>query len=264
MKILSGSDLAEYVKVRQASQVRALRQSDGIYPKLAIIVAKKDPVIETYVKLKQKYGADILIDVEVYTVDQTELLKTIEKCNSAKDIHGIIVQLPLEDESQTELVLNAISPEKDVDGLGSQATFDPATPTAINWLLAGYNIDIANKKIAIIGNGRLVGMPLYKMWIEAGYNVEMISRDDDLSTEIRNKDLIVAATGQPGLVKSEIIPIGAIVVDAGVASDSGKTIGDVDKTTYDRDDLVITPQIGGVGPLTVAALFENVIRSARP
>lgn len=263
MKILSGADLAEYIKVRQVSQVRALRQADGIYPKLAIIVTKKDPVIDTYVRLKKSYGADILVDVDIYDVKQSDVIDTIEKCNKAIDIHGVIVQLPLQDTSQTETVINAITPSKDVDGLGEKAIFDPATPTAINWLLAGYNVDINTKKIAIIGNGRLVGKPLYDMWTKIGYDVEMVGRDDDLASSLRGKDIIVAATGQPGIVKSEIIPIGSIVVDAGVASDSGKTVGDVDQAIYDRDDLTATPRIGGVGPLTVAALFENVIRSAR-
>ncbi len=264
MKILSGADLAEYIKVRQAGQVRALRQAEGVNPQLSIIVTKQDPVINTYVRLKKSYGADILIDVEIHNISQNEAVETIKKLNKTKEIHGIIVQLPLENASQTEEILNTIIPNKDVDGLGVKASFDPATPTAINWLLAGYNIDINSKKIAIIGNGRLVGRPLYDMWVQAGFDVTMVERGDDLQDSLRNKDLIIAATGQPGIVKSECIPIGSIVVDAGVASDSGETLGDVDKAVYQRDDLTITPRIGGVGPLTVAALFDNVIRSARP
>ena len=264
MKILSGADLAEYIKVRQAGQVRALRQAEGVNPQLSIIVTKQDPVINTYVRLKKSYGADILIDVEIHNISQDEVVETIKKLNKTKEVHGIIVQLPLEDTSKTEEILNTITPDKDVDGLGANASFDPATPTAINWLLAGYNIDINSKKIAIIGNGRLVGRPLYDMWVQAGFDVTMVERGDDLQDSLRNKDLIIAATGQPGIVKSECIPIGSIVVDAGVASDSGETLGDVDKAVYQRDDLTITPRIGGVGPLTVAALFDNVIRSARP
>ena len=263
MKILSGADLADYIKVRQIGQARALRQADGINPKLAIVVVKQDPVIETYVRLKKNYGADIFVDVDIYKVSQNEAIETIKKLNSDKGIHGIIVQLPLEDISQTDQVINTIAPEKDVDGLGEKAAFDPATPTAINWLLAGYNIDIKDKKIAIIGNGRLVGKPLYDMWSKAGYDVETIEKDDDFLTSLKNKELIIAATGQPGIVKSQVVPIESIVVDAGVASDSGKTVGDVDQDVYERDDITITPRVGGVGPLTVAALFDNVIRAAR-
>lgn len=264
MKFLNGAELASYIKVRQAQQVRALRQAHKINPRLAIVVTKDDPIISTYVRLKEEYGKDILVDVEVHRVAQGKAVDLIRELNERSDVHGIIIQLPLADEALTDEVLAEIIAKKDVDALGSNTVFDPATPLAINWLLVGYNIDIKSKKIAIVGSGRLVGKPLYDMWSTAGYdNVEIVGKADDLFVSLRNKDLIVAATGQPGLIKSEVIPIGAIVVDAGVASDAGKTVGDVDQAVYDRDDLTITPQIGGVGPLTVAALFDNVIRAAR-
>lgn len=262
MKYLNGSELADYVKERQIKQVRALRQAHNINPRLAIIITNTDPVASKYIDLKKQYGDDILVDVEVFQVDQKQLPDKIIELNNRDDIHGIIVQLPLADPSQTDEVVNLIATNKDVDGLGSGALFDPATPTAINWLLVGYNKDLKNKKIAIVGHGRLVGEPLYKMWSKAGYDVTVIDQDDDLAQGLRNAEIIVTATGQPGLIKSEIVPIDSVVVDAGVASEAGKTFGDLDEAVYDRDDLTITPKIGGVGPLTVAALFDNVIRAA--
>ncbi len=262
MKILNGADLAEYVKVRQAAQVRALRQSKKVEPTLAIIVAKEDPVITTYVNLKKSYGSDILINVDIHRIEQSKAIETIKILNASEAVHGIIVQLPLQDTTQTDKITNAVAPEKDVDGLGAKALFDPATPTAINWLIAGYNIDIRSKKIAIIGNGKLVGKPLYDMWRKAEYDVTMVSRSDNLNASLVGKELIVSATGTPGLVKAADLPIDTIVIDAGVASESGKTVGDVEEAAYQRADLTITPRIGGVGPLTVAALFDNVIRAA--
>lgn len=264
MRLLNGAEVASYIKERQAKQVRALRQSDHIFPRLAIVVTKKDEPTETYIRLKKEYGKDILVDVEEHQVSQTEVSDKISQLNDRQDVHGIIVQLPLEDPSKTDEIMQKIAPEKDVDGLGSDAKFYPATPTAIDWLLTGYNIDAKNSKIVIVGNGRLVGRPLYKLWLGAGRNVSVIDETDDLMAELRNAEIIVTATGQPGLIKSELIPVGATVVDAGVSIKEGKIHGDIDDTVYDRDDLTITPKVGGVGPLTVAALFDNVIRSARP
>lgn len=263
MKLLNGKDIADYVKERQAKQVRALRQADGIDLRLAIIVTNDDPVIETYVRLKEEYGKDIFVDVEVHKISQDKVLDLIAELNDRKDVHGIIAQLPLADETNTQEVLSKITPKKDVDGLGEAALFDPATPQAINWLLVGYNVDLKNKKIIIVGKGRLVGAPLYEMWTKANHDVVVVGRDENLSESLKKADIIVTATGQPGLIKSEDVPIGAVVVDAGVASEEGRVLGDVDDALYERDDLTITPRVGGVGPLTVAALFDNLIRAAR-
>lgn len=263
MKILNGSDLASYIKERQIRQVRALRQSDGVNLKLAIVITKDDPVINTYVRLKKEYGKDIGIEVEELRIDQSQVIDKLKELNNQEDIHGIIVQLPLEKPDQTDEILQVIDPKKDVDGLCQKSLFTPATPMAIDWLLAGYNEELKEKKIVIVGKGRLVGEPLYDMWVKAGHNVTVVGREDDLAQELRSADIIIAATGQPALIKSEIIPIDTVVVDAGVASEEGEILGDLDPVVYDRDDLTITPKIGGVGPLTVAALFDNLIRSVR-
>lgn len=262
MKFLNGADLASYIKERQAKQVRALRQAYNVKPRLSIIVAKNDPVIDTYVRLKKSYGADILVDVQIHKVAQSEIRGLISELNQDQAIHGIIVQLPLENTSETDEIVNLVAKEKDVDGLRDDSMFDPATPLAINWLLAGYNIDLKDKKIVIVGKGRLVGAPLAKMWLQSGYNVKVISKGDDIAAQVKMADVVVAATGQPGLIKSDMIAVDSVVVDAGVASEAGKTIGDLDEQVYARNDLTITPQKGGVGPLTVVALFENVLRAA--
>jgi methylenetetrahydrofolate dehydrogenase (NADP+)/methenyltetrahydrofolate cyclohydrolase len=264
MKILSGLDLSGYIKQRQAHEVRGLRQSKNIYPKLAIIKCKDDPVINTYVKLKKKYGEDILVDVDIHDIDQIEIEKTIEELNNNPKVHGIIVQLPLTDESQTDKVVNLVSPLKDVDALGEKATFDPATPMAIMWLLAGYNIDLRGKKVLLIGRGKLVGGPLEKILKKSNIDVSVADRNTlDLKTLSLAADVIVTATGNPSILYSNMIKPGAVVVDAGVASEEGKTIGDVADEVYRREDISITPAKGGVGPLTVCALFENVIKAAR-
>jgi len=263
VKVLNGLELAGFIKERQAHDVRSLRQSKNIQPKLAIIQCKDDPVINTYVRLKKKYGADILVDVDTYQVKQSEITELIDRLNTDSTVHGIIIQLPIEDVSKTDEIINLVTPAKDVDSLGAKATFDPATPMAILWLLAGYNVDLQGKKIVLIGRGKLVGAPLEKILLKSGYDVEVVAREaKDLSKHTLDADVIITATGSPAILYSDTIKQGAVVVDAGVASESGKTVGDLADDVYEREDLTITPRKGGVGPLTVCALFENVIRAA--
>lgn len=265
MKVLNGSELAGFIKERQAHQVRGLRQSLHVAPKLAIVITINHPAITTYVRMKQRYGAEILVDVEVYRVKQSEARALIVTLNADETVHGIIVQLPLADPSETDAICNLVAPEKDVDGLGKNATLDPATPLAILWLLAGYNVELGQgKKIVLVGRGKLVGAPLERMLQASSYDVAVVdSSTADSATVIREADVLITATGQPGLITADMIKEKAVVVDAGVAGEEGKTVGDLADNVYERDDLTITPKKGGVGPLTICALFDNVIRAAR-
>lgn len=258
MRELNGSELAGFIKERQAKQVRALRQAWHINPRLAIITDVENPVIETYMRLKQRYGADILIDVEIHRVPAGGALEVIQELNNRDDVQGIILQLPISNPEQTEELLESIQEDKDVDGLRKKAIFQAATPTAINWLLAGYGVGLKGKKVAIVGRGRLVGAPLEKMWLKSGVDVTVFEKGDDLS-QLINYDIIVSATGVPGLIKSQMIKTKTVVVDAGTASENGKIVGDVSEEARQRNDVIITPKKGGVGPLTVSALFDNVI-----
>ena len=258
MRELNGLELAGFIKERQAKQVRALRQAWHINPRLAIVTDVENPVIETYMRLKQRYGADILIDVEIHRVPAGGALEVIQELNNRDDVQGVIMQLPISNSDQTEELLESIREDKDVDGLRKKAIFQAATPTAINWLLAGYGVDLKNKKVAIVGRGRLVGAPLEKMWLKSDVDVTVFEKGDDLS-QLINYDIIVSATGVPGLIKSQMVKAKAVVVDAGTASENGKIVGDVSEEARQRDDVIITPKKGGVGPLTVSALFDNVI-----
>ena len=262
MKLLNGSELAGFIKERHAHQVRALR-AQKIFPKLAIVQAKPDPVIDIYIRLKQKYGADIGVDVDVHKVEQKEVPELLNKLSNDPGVHGIIVQLPLADPAQTDEIINMVAPAKDVDSLGKDSKFDPATPMAILWLLAGYGVELKGKQILLIGRGKLVGAPLERMLKNSGQDVQVVGRESkDLAEHTKHADIIVTATGSPAILNANMIKKGAVVVDAGVASEDGKPVGDLAPDVYDRDDLTITPAKGGVGPLTVCALFENVIRAA--
>jgi len=264
MRILDGRELAGFVKERQAKQVRNLRQTWKTFPKLAIIVANDNPVIDTFVRLKRAYGEDVLIDVAIHKVEQATVAELIKTLNADNTVHGIILQLPLTNPDETDVLVAMIAPEKDVDGLGPDALYGSATATAIDWLLAGYNVTLRDRSIAIVGNGRLVGAPLAKLWLGAGHNVHVYDDSTaDLREPLRNADIIVTATGVPGLITSLMISPGKVVVDAGTASEGGVIVGDVAEDVRERTDLTITPVRGGVGPLTIAALFDNVITAAQ-
>lgn len=264
-KILSGSELVAYIKERQARQVRGLRQAWNVFPKLVIVKSKHaSPVIDTYVRLKQRYGDDILVETAIEACSEDEMPAAIERLNADETVHGIIVQLPLDSPEKTDEIVNLVSVEKDVDGLAAGTTFDSATATAINWLLAGYGVDLRAKKITIVGNGRLVGAPLANMWRNSGFDVTVLTRkDENIAEVLRESDVVITATGVPHLITSNMLKIDSVVVDAGTASEGGVIVGDLDESVRTREDLTITPEKGGVGPLTVAALFDNVITAAR-
>ena len=259
IKELSGRELAGFIKERQAHIVRSLR-GKKIFPKLLILRDSDNPVITKYVTLKQHYGEDIGVAVEdFYAKSLDELKAKIQSANADPAISGMIVQLPILDKDATDEVVSLIDPKKDVDGLSGHGKFDSATATAVNWLLTGYDIDLENSRIALVGRGRLVGTPLYKIFKNSGYNVELFHRGSNLE-ELRAFDVIITATGAPHLIRSEHIKPGAVLVDAGTASEKGVLVGDVDEEVRTREDLAaITPKVGGVGPLTVSVLFENVI-----
>jgi methylenetetrahydrofolate dehydrogenase (NADP+)/methenyltetrahydrofolate cyclohydrolase len=262
MKILSGSELAGFIKQRQAQQVARL-VGQNIHPRLAIIQTIDDEVINTYVRLKVAYGDDIGVAVDKHFLSPEEILPKIDELNKDPSIHGIIIQLPLADGIDRQVVLNAVDRHKDVDGLANESMFDPATPVAILWLLSGYNIDLRGKQIVVVGQGLLVGAPLIRMLTNSGFIVRAVDESTkDLAHIVSGADVVITATGSPSLINSSMIAENSVVVDAGVAVESGKKVGDLSDDVYDRDDLKLTPKIGGVGPLTVCALFDNVIKAA--
>ena len=256
MKELNGRELAGYIKERQAHQVRHLRAIKR-FPKLVIFYDNYNPVILKYIALKEQYGADIKVDVETRKITAENAADEVSAAAKDPSVSGIIVQLPLTE--CDENILQLIPNEKDVDGLRGER--DTATAMAIHWLLTGYAVELPALKLAIVGRGKLVGAPLLRMWTDSGYDVTMFHRGDDLS-KLVDYDVVVTATGVPSLIEPSFLKQGAVVVDAGTASENGVIVGDIsDEVRKSRDDLTITPNVGGVGPLTVSMLFENVIRA---
>ena len=255
MKELNGRELAGYVKERQARQVKALR-SRKKRAKLAIFYDNDSPVIAKYMSLKQRYGEDIGVAVDVMKITPENAETELKRAAEDETVTGIIVQLPLAECDMK--ILDLIPLKKDVDGLRGES--DTATAMAIHWLLTGYGVELTEKKLAIVGHGKLVGAPLERMWRESGYDVTVFDRGSDLNL-LSDYDVVVTATGVPGLIKTTMLKYGAVVVDAGTASEGGVIKGDLDDAARERDDLTLTPKIGGVGPLTVAMLFERVLQA---
>jgi len=262
MAILEGRTLAAELKEKQKERVDRLI-SRGIKPTLAITSTKDDAIIDTYVRLKKLYGDDIGVEVQIHRPHQTKLPELIKELNADKMVQGIIIQLPLANPSETDRMVNFIDPSKDVDGLGEKAEFEPATPLAIFWLLEFHKIDLKNKTILLIGRGKLVGAPLEKMLRKRDLKVIVIDKPTpELSRLAGESDVIISATGSPGILKSEMVHDGTAIVDAGLASEKGKLLGDADSELYNRDNISITPVRGGVGPLTICALMNNLIQAA--
>lgn len=264
MKLLNSKELVVEIKARQAQEVEALLQAGYARPKLAIIGTNDHPASSVYMRKKQQYGENMQMAVDIHRVAQDEVPALLAQLNTDPEVHGIIIQLPIERPEETDALLQLVAPEKDVDGLGPDAAFEPATPLAILWLIAGHGINLDDEKVVLIGRGKLVGAPLERMLIKDGVDVFVAdSKTLDLKAETLKADIIITATGRAGILRADMIKPNAVVVDAGVAGEAGKTVGDVAPDVYERDDLTVTPPKGGVGPLTVCALFENVIRACR-
>lgn len=264
MKLLDGAELAGYIKAEQARDVRSLKQAHGIEPCMVIVQDNATPLNSVYAKLKQSYAEDIGVQCNLLSVDTSELTKTVHSLNKDDAVHGFLVQLPISNGELTNELLSEIDPQKDIDGLGPQSNYDSAAATAIMWLLSGYNIGLNGKTVAVLGQGRLVGKPVSDLLEQSGVAPNRYDEHTkDLAEKLLQADVIISAAGQPELITSQMVKEGAVIIDAGTTSDGSTIRGDVSEALYEREDITITPKKGGVGPLTVAALFGNLLRAAR-
>lgn len=265
MKYLSGSNLVDYVSERQAKQVRALIQSKGIQPKLAIINTNPGNLpSQRYIKYKQTRAEELGIDLTIHNVDESSAVELIEELAKDDYTHGIILQLPLKDPNKTDSLVSLIPPEKDVDGMGKDSLVEPATAQAVLWLLTGYGIDLKGQNILVIGKGRLVGGPLIEMLEDQGFepaSIDEANTEEELLEAIQESDLIISAAGKAGLIKPEMLRDKQIIIDAGTSEGGGELKGDLSPKVYESKlNIKVTPTTGGLGPLTISCLFENLIQ----
>ncbi len=273
MQIINGRKLSEDILSELKEQVSAL----DFVPIFCDILVGEDMSSIQYVNLKKKKALDIGIAFHDASfppnITTNELLLEIEKINNIPNMCGIIMQLPLPGHIDTKAVLGAINPNLDVDCLGdarSQAFYGgseelvPPTALACMALLESLNIDLSSKKIAVLGNGKLVGRPVSQLLKNRNYSFTTLDRDSLNKLEvIKSAEVIISGIGQGKYVTGSMVAEGVIVIDAGTSEEGGSIVGDVDFESVKEKASYLTPVPGGVGPVTVAMLFRNVLKVAQ-
>ena len=273
MKILDGKAVS--LKVKESVKVRADElKKFGVEPTLAVVLVGEDKASQTYVRAKEKacneYGIKSVAHRLSENTTQNELLALINVLNLDDSIHGILVQLPLPKHIDTNVVLAAIDPRKDVDGfhavnVGKLVSgldgFVPCTPLGVMEILKEYGIDVAGLNAVVIGRSNIVGKPMANLLLNASATVTVThSKTKNLKEICKSADLIVAAIGKPFFLKADMVKDGAVVVDVGINRlDDGRLVGDVDFDEVAPKCSYITPVPGGVGPMTIAMLLNNTI-----
>jgi methylenetetrahydrofolate dehydrogenase (NADP+)/methenyltetrahydrofolate cyclohydrolase len=252
-------------------------EDSGLYPRLATVIVGSDPASRMYVRMKHRACEKVgigSVGIELPEETTTEaVLDAVLRLNADPDINGILVQLPLPEGIDTEKIIDAISPAKDVDGyhpenmgllFSGKPRFSSCTPAGIMTLLAEYKIPVAGSRAVVIGRSIDVGRPMAALLLNADATVTIChSRTKDLAEELRRADILVSAVGKPHFITSSMVKPGAVVIDVGINQLDGKLVGDVDFGAVSGIASAITPVPGGVGPMTIATLMENTFRATK-
>lgn len=272
-ELLDGKAVAKVIK-EELQQEIAQWKEQGIFPKLAVVLVGDDPASVVYAKSKQKMSEGLGMAFEFFNLpgdtSEEEVLKLIERLNQDKDVHGIMVELPLPKHISKEKVMAAVHPDKDVDGVhpinrgyilsGEEGLF-PATPQSCIEIMLRSGVQIAGKHVVIVGRGETVGKPLVFLILKHNATVTIChSKTPDLGYHTRQADIVIAAVGKAKLVKKDMIKPGAIVVDAGINEIPGGICGDVDFDEVKEVAGMISPVPGGVGSLTTVLIMKNVLK----
>jgi methylenetetrahydrofolate dehydrogenase (NADP+) / methenyltetrahydrofolate cyclohydrolase len=279
--VIDGKAIAEHLRRAVAASVVALKSTHGVTPGLAVVLVGEDPASQVYVRNKAKQTAEVgMASFEhrlPVTTGEVELLALVAALNARRDVHGILVQLPLPPHIDAQKVLRAIDPDKDVDGfhpvnvgrlaIGEDALV-PCTPLGCVMLAKSVRANLAGLDAVVIGRSTIVGKPVAQLLLREDCTVTIAhSRSRDLPAIVRRADLVIAAVGRPDMVRGDWIKPGAIVIDVGinrVDAGGGKTrlVGDVAYAECAAVAGAITPVPGGVGPMTIACLLKNTMTAA--
>ena len=277
-QIIDGKAFAAKVRGQVAEHVTRIKEENGITPGLAVVLVGEDPASQVYVRSKGKQTVEAGMNSYEHKLDadtsQDDLLKLIADLNTDKDVHGILVQLPLPKHLNEDLVINSIAPEKDVDGfhisnvglLGTgQKSMVPCTPLGCLMMLRDYHGSLSGMNAVVIGRSNIVGKPMAQLLLGDSCTVTIAhSRTKDLPAVVRGADIVVAAVGRPEMVPGDWIKPGATVIDVGInridkPEGGTRLVGDVDYASCAEVAGAITPVPGGVGPMTIACLLANTV-----
>ena len=276
-EIINGKKLAKQIRLGLKEEVENLKK-EGILPKLAVILVGDDGASKVYVRNKSRACEEIGITFEEYileaSISMEQLLTLIDSLNHKQDISGILLQSPLPSHLDINEAFKAISDKKDVDGFNpmnvgkltlGQDTFISCTPHGVIRMLEEYNIEIEGKNAVIIGRSNIVGKPLIQCLLAKNATVTVChSRTKNIADIVKRADIVVAALGKPKFVTEDMVKPGAVVIDVGInRTEEGKLVGDVDFDAVSEKASYITPVPGGVGPMTIAMLMENVVKAAK-
>lgn len=275
--LLDGRLVSDFLLKSAARECQKLKKKK-INPKLVIILVGSNPASLSYIRQKEKAAAKVGISYEQKNLPTNtttkKLITIIEKLNRDKSVHGILVQLPLPAHIDAPLIIRAIEPKKDVDGFGAYnlgkmflspefENLAPCTPKGIISMLEYYKISPAGKNVVIVGRSNIVGKPLAVMLINRDATVTVChSKTKNLADFTRKADILVAAVGRPRMITAKMVKKGAVVIDVGVTRVENGLVGDTDFENVKKKAAWITPVPGGVGPMTVACLIQNVIHAA--
>lgn len=272
-KILDGKQIAKDYRQGLQSQVEALKEK-GFTPKLSVILVGNDGASQSYVRSKKKAAEKIGMISEIVHLEETateeEVLNELNRLNNDDSVSGILVQVPLPKQVSEQKILEAINPDKDVDGFHpinigklyiDEQTFVPCTPLGIMEILKHADIDLEGKNAVVIGRSHIVGQPVSKLLLQKNASVTILhSRSKDMASYLKDADVIVSAVGKPGLVTKDVVKEGAVIIDVGNTPDeNGKLKGDVDYDAVKEIAGAITPVPGGVGPLTITMVLNNTL-----
>ena len=275
---IDGKVVSAAVRERIKNNVSEFVSETGKTPGLAVVIVGNDPASEVYVRNKHKACGEVGMYSEVHTLPEStteeELLSLVEKLNNDGNINGILVQLPLPKHLDSEKVILAIDPKKDVDAFHPQNvgkimignySFLPCTPAGVMELLRHYNIDICGKHCVIIGRSNIVGKPQAMLMLKENATVTIChSKTEGLKDITNQADILVAAVGRANFVTADMVKEGAVVVDVGINRNAdGKLCGDVDYAAVEPLASYITPVPGGVGPMTITMLLQNTLTAAK-
>lgn len=275
-RIIDGKALAQQIRNDVAQRVIAL-QSQGVQPGLTVVLVGDDPASHVYVRNKALACEAAGFKSEVLRLDshtsETDLLALIHRLNQDDSVHGILVQLPLPAHLNQYKVIETIAADKDVDGfhisnagllMTGQPLFRPCTPYGVMKMLESEQLDLRGAEAVVVGASNIVGKPMAMLLLAAGATVTLCnSKTRDLAAQTRRADVLVVATGRPGIVTGDMIKPGAVVIDVGINRGSdGKLCGDVDFDSAAAVAGAITPVPGGVGPMTIAMLLVNTLEAA--